>query len=147
MRFHVEGDYAAELNAEILEKAHITSFKGESLCMIDEVLLAVPRGKYSVNFFDKMMRYHGSTFNFNIEYRHYVRAFLLPLPNDMLCLVLQLGKPVLLGKTANHFILLKFKKEVKAEVKTKVKPEHVKANPALAAVKDSYEGEMHEVFP
>ena len=57
-----------------------------------------------------MIRFHGSTFNFNVEYKHIVRSFLLPLPNEMICLVLQLGKPVLLSQTANHFILLQFKK-------------------------------------
>jgi structure-specific recognition protein 1 len=111
------------------------------------MFLAVPRGKYSVNFYEKMVRFHGSTFNFNIEYKHVVRCFLLPLPNEMLCLVLQLGKPVLLGKTANHFVLLQFKKEVRVEVKTRIKPENVKVNPALKEVKEDYEGEIHEVFP
>lgn len=58
-----------------------------------------------------------------------------------------MSKPVQLGQTTHHFIVLQFKKEIEVEIKTRVKPQHEENNPALKNVKAEYQGELHEVFP
>jgi structure-specific recognition protein 1 len=41
----------------------------------------VPRGKYTIDFYQKNLRFHGPTFNYNIDYKNIQRGFILPLSN------------------------------------------------------------------
>jgi len=43
----------------------------------------VPRGKYTIDLYKKFLRMHGMTFNHRIEYKNIVRAFLLPLSDEV----------------------------------------------------------------
>ena len=65
----------------IVEKAKIGEFAGESMATVLDVHLAVPRGKYTVDFCQKSIRFHGMTFNYNVDYKNITKGFILPMTN------------------------------------------------------------------
>lgn len=73
--------YTQVVHKKIMEKAKIGSFGGESLITLNEVALAVPRGKYTIDFYPKNFRFHGLTYNFAIDYKNITKGFLLPMEN------------------------------------------------------------------
>jgi len=100
----------------------------------------VPRGKYSVDFYQKNLRFHGITFSYNIDYKNISKGFILPMANEsQVSLVLQLNKPIYQGQTVYPYIVIQVKKETEVEVKTKLKPEHEKYK-NLADLKAEYKG-------
>ena len=85
--------------------------------------MAVPRGKYSVDFYQKNLRFHGITYNYNINYKNILKGFILPMANEaQISFVLQLDKPIYQGQTVYPYIVIQVKKEVEVEVKTRLKP-------------------------
>jgi structure-specific recognition protein 1 len=108
----------------ILERAKIGSFGGESLVTLNEVNLAVPRGKYTIDFYQKNLRFHGQTYNFLIEYKNIMKGFLLPMENEsQVSMILQLHKdrPVYQGQTVYRYIVIQVKKDVDVDIKTRIK--------------------------
>ena len=65
----------------ILEKAKIGDFAGESIATLIDVNLAVPRGKYTIDFYKKNFRLHGASYSYNIDYKHIMKGFILPMTN------------------------------------------------------------------
>lgn len=62
-----EKESAAEkIYKQIVERAKIGEFAGESLATLLDVNLSVPRGKYTIDFYQKNIRFHGMTFNYTI---------------------------------------------------------------------------------
>lgn len=76
-----KSSYSQNLYKKIIEKAKIGSFAGESILTLNEVNLAVPRGKYTIDFYQKNLRFHGQTYNFTIDYKNIMKGFLLPMEN------------------------------------------------------------------
>jgi structure-specific recognition protein 1 len=96
----------------------------------------VPRGKYTIDFYQKNLRFHGPTFNYNVDYKNIQRGFILPLSNEaQTAIVLQLAKPIHQGQTIHPFIVIQVKREAEINVKTKVKPEYFKESPHLENIK------------
>lgn len=73
--------YTQTLYKKIIEKAKIGSFAGESILTLNDVNLAVPRGKYTIDFYPKNLRFHGQTYNFIFDYKNIMKGFLLPMEN------------------------------------------------------------------
>lgn len=71
--------FSQNLYKKIIEKAKIGAFAGESILTLNEVNLAVPRGKYTIDFYQKNLRFHGQTYNFTIDYKNIIKGFLLPM--------------------------------------------------------------------
>ena len=71
------------------------------------------RGKYTVDLFEKSVRFHGLSFNYVIDFKHIIKGFFLPIPNEgQIALVLQLGKPIHQGQTVYPFIVFQIKKDI-----------------------------------
>ena len=90
-----------------------------------DVNLSVPRGKYTVDFYQKSIRFHGMTFNYPIEYKNITRGFILPMTNEsQVSIVLQLNKdkPIYQGQTVYRYIVMQIKKDIEVDLKTKVSP-------------------------
>jgi structure-specific recognition protein 1 len=117
-----------------VERAKIGEFAGESIATLIDVNLAVPRGKYTIDFYQKSLRFHGMTFNYNIEYRNITKGFILPMTNEsQVSIILQLNKdkPIYQGQTVYRYIVMQIKKEIEVDVKTKVNPELLDQAPNL----------------
>lgn len=46
-----------------------------------DVNLAVPRGKYTIDFYKKNFRLHGASYSYNVDYKHINKGFILPMTN------------------------------------------------------------------
>lgn len=93
--------------------------------MID-VNLAVPRGKYTIDFYKKNFRMHGASYSYNVDYKHINKGFILPMTNEaQVAIVLQLhkDKPLYQGLTIYHYIVVQVKKDLEVEIKTKIHPD------------------------
>lgn len=51
----------------------------QSICTFDNLMLAVPRGKYTVDLYNEQIRLHNKTFNYKISYKAITKMFLLKL--------------------------------------------------------------------
>ena len=133
----------------IVEKAKIGEFAGESIATLLDINLSVPRGKYTVDFYQKNLRFHGLTFNYNIEYKNITKGFILPMSNEaQIAIVLQLNKdkPIYQGQTVYRYIVLQIKKETVVEIKTKLNPELLDKAPNLRELAQQYSGTLFQVF-
>lgn len=114
-----------------------------------DVNLAVPRGKYTIDFYHKSIRFHGMTFNYNVEYRNITKGFILPMTNEsQVSIVLQLNKdrPIYQGQTVYRYIVLQIKKDTLVDIKTKANPELTASYPHLAHLQNEYSGPQFQVF-
>jgi structure-specific recognition protein 1 len=140
---------AEAIYKQIVERAKIGEFAGESLATLLDVNLSVPRGKYTVDFYQKSIRFHGMTFNYTIEYKNITRGFILPMTNEsQVSIVLQLNKdkPIYQGQTVYRYIVIQIKKEIEVDLKTKVSPEAMENNPKLSELKAEYSGPQFQVL-
>ena len=81
----------------------------DSIATFTDVSLAVPRGKYSFDFFANIARCHGKTFSFSFKYSDISKAFILPNENDsIISLVLKFrgDRPVCQGQTIYNAIII-----------------------------------------
>jgi hypothetical protein len=140
---------AEKIYKHIVERAKIGEFAGESIATLLDVNLAVPRGKYTIDFYHKSIRFHGMTFNYNVEYRNITKGFILPMTNEaQVSIVLQLNKdrPIYQGQTVYRYILLQIKKDTLVEIKTKANPGLTASYPHLAQLQNEYSGPQFQVF-
>lgn len=136
--------FAEELHQQIRKKAKIDESMGELICTIESLSLVVPRGKYTIDLHKVNMRLHGSTFNYKILYKNIVKAFLLPMNNDIhYSIVLGFSKPLRQGNTIYPYIIFQFKKVKKLELEMKATQEILQeVNKNLKPV---YSGPAYEV--
>lgn len=140
---------AEQIYKHIVERAKIGEFAGESIATLLDVNLAVPRGKYTIDFYQKSIRFHGLTFNYNIEYRNITKGFILPMTNEaQVSIVLQLNRdrPIYQGQTVYRYIVLQIKKDTLVDIKTKANPELTASYPHLAQLQNEYSGPQFQVF-
>lgn len=137
-------NYAEELYQTIKEKAKIDKGIGELICTLENLPLVVPRGKYTVDLYQKKMRLDGTTFNYIIDYKNIKKAFLLPMNDDLHhSLVLGFDQPLRQGTTSYHYIIFNFKALEDYEVELNLDEEQLKAiNPDL---QKTYSGKYYEV--
>ena len=86
--------------------------------------MAVPRGKYTIDFYQKNFRFHGQTYNFVIDYKNITKGFLLPMENEsQVSIILQLHKdrPIYQGQTLYRYIVSQIKKDIEVEAKSRLK--------------------------
>ncbi len=49
-----------------------------------EVKMIVPRGKHTLDIYKNSVRFHGSSYNYHVDYKNITRGFLLPLPDEVI---------------------------------------------------------------
>lgn len=136
--------YAETIHKELRKKAKIDESMGELICTIQSLSLVVPRGKYMVDLHKNNMRLHGSTFNYKIMYQDIVKAFLLPMNNDIhYSIVLGFSKPLRQGNTIYPYIIFQFKKAKKINLEMKASEELL--NEIHPSLKPFYSGPAYEV--
>jgi len=75
----------------------------------------VPRGKYTIDFYKKYIRLHGSSYSYNVDYKNIMKGFILPMSNEsQVSIVLQLNKdkPIYQGQTVYRYIVIQVKKDL-----------------------------------
>lgn len=137
---------ANTISQAIRKKAHGDKETGELIATLDNLPLSVPRGRYTVDFYTRRMRLHGTTFNYMINYRHIKKAFLLPMIDDVhtsLVVGFDPNHPLRQGTTLYPYMIFHFKIDSFISVTTQpLKDEHKLNNGKLNS---EYSGQLHEV--
>ncbi|EGR30466.1 structure-specific recognition, putative [Ichthyophthirius multifiliis] len=136
---------ADQLNSEIISKAKIGQYSGASIVKFEDLPLLVPRGKYSLDMFQNSAKFHGSSYNYIVEYKNIIKAFLLPLPDEVnIAFVLGLEQPLKYGNTVHSSIVMQFRKDIQQQVKVNLDPE-LKKQSNLKELEEQYEGPLYEI--
>ncbi|CAD8098935.1 unnamed protein product [Paramecium sonneborni] len=139
-----EISYLQQVQKEIVKKAKIGG-SSDSILTIHEVPLIVPRGKYTMDFFKKDIRFHGNTYQFTTDYKSITRFFLLPMPDEVnLSLVVGLENPIKQGQTAYNYIVMQFKKDLETEIDMKYTREQLD-NLGWKGIRLEYSGSMFDI--
>jgi structure-specific recognition protein 1 len=107
-----EISHSAELvKDEIFKLANVGSL-GESIAVLSEVSLLAPRGKFDLHMLKNVLKIHGPSHDYKINYKHILKTFLLPKQDGVhIAMVLQLSTPLRQGNTAYPFIVFQFKND------------------------------------
>ncbi|CAD8068951.1 unnamed protein product [Paramecium primaurelia] len=140
-----EPTFQQKLQNEILTKAKIGQSSADSILTIHDVPLIVPRGKYTMDFFTKDIRFHGNTYQFTTDYKGISRFFLLPMPDEInLSFVIGLEHPFKQGQTTYNFLVMQFKKEVENEIKLKYSRQKLDEI-GWKGIKEEYSGPLYDI--
>ncbi|KAM3135969.1 hypothetical protein pb186bvf_011959 [Paramecium bursaria] len=134
--------YQQTLQAEILNKAKIGQTSADSILTIPDVPLVVPRGKYTMDFFRKDIRFHGNTYQFTYDYKGIIRFFLLPMPDEInVSFVIGLENPFKQGQTAYNYIVMQFKRDFEQDIKLKYNRQKLEEI-GWKEIKEEYKGPL-----
>lgn len=65
-----------------------------------------------MDFYERNLRFHGSTFNYNVEYKDIVKGTILPQDQEnRTAIVIHLEKPIIQGQTVHPFIVIQVSRE------------------------------------
>lgn len=150
MRFYLhqggeEEQLAEKLGEKIRHHVQLDEANDSLFCILPDLPLAIPRGKYTTDVFAKSFKLHGASYNYQINYKNITKAFLLPMPDRQnVCFVIGLDKPIRQGQTSYKYIALQFKTDQTIELDLKGREEALKAiDPSLES---HIEGNYYEVF-
>jgi structure-specific recognition protein 1 len=113
------GDKSTPSNAELLQQnimdtANITNTTGDVLVEFQESqgTFLTPRGRYTVELYDRFLRMRGNKYDYKIKYDDISRLFLLPKPDDVhMAFVIALDKPIRQGQQRYQMLVLQTTKE------------------------------------
>jgi len=108
-------------NADILKqqinKITSTSNLGESIAVINEIQMLVPRAKINLHFLKNTLKLTGPSHDYKVQYSNITRSFLLPKQDgDHIAFVVGLKQPLKQGNTIYPFLVFQFKKGNKQKV-------------------------------
>jgi structure-specific recognition protein 1 len=106
----------------------------------------VPRGKYTADLYKNFLKLHGSTFNYTIQYKNVVKAFLLPQPDSIhMSFILGFDKPLRQGNTQYRFLIFQFKSEENKTIEMAAPAEKAKLESIHKDLQEQYEGNYYEI--
>ena len=83
---------------------------GEAIAIVDEVPMITPRGKFDFQFLKNLLKIHGNSFDYKINYKNMSRAFMLPKPDGIhIAFVISLISPLKQGKTSYPYLVFQIK--------------------------------------
>ena len=109
-----ENNENKEHNAEnvkeaIMKYVNIGSL-GEAIAVIPEVPMVTPRGKFDFCFLKNVLKIHGNSYDYKINYKNMSRAFMLPKPDGLhIAFVIALVTPLKQGKTTYPYLVFQIK--------------------------------------
>jgi len=96
---------AETLQQELQQKAGLSE-RGEAIARISDVMLVAPRGKHDIEFFKTIIKVHGKSQTYTVQYKHIARLFLMTLPGEKdIALVVGLDQPLRSGTQVNNFLI------------------------------------------
>ncbi|CAD8098549.1 unnamed protein product [Paramecium sonneborni] len=141
-----EPTFQQKLQNEILVKAKIGQSSADSILTIHDVPLIVPRGRYTMDFFKKDIRFHGNTYQFTTDYKGISRFFLLPMPDEInLSFVIGLEHPFKQGQTAYNYLVMQFKKDVESDINLKYQRQQLDEI-GWKQIKEEYSGPLYDTI-
>lgn len=103
---------AEELQQKILEIANIRKTTGDVVVSFDQCAFLTPRGRYTLELYDKFLRMRGQKYDYKIRYDDINRLFLLPKPDEVhMAFVIALDKPIRQGQQRYPYLVMQATKD------------------------------------
>lgn len=131
---------------KIHKRANIGEFAGEVIATISELPLIIPRGYYSLEFYNTFCKLHGKTHDYKIMHKDISKVFMLAKPDGVhMVYLIQLDQPLRTGGQLNYFIAMNFELEREVKVKIKMTPQEISAKYG-ANLRQETEGKLYDVL-
>lgn len=100
---------ADNIKEAIMKHLNIGSLD-EAIAVVQEVPMVTPRGKFDFHFLNNVLKIHGTSFDYKINYKNMSRAFMLPKPDGIhIAFVIALVSPLKQGKTTYPYLVFQIK--------------------------------------
>ena len=143
MRFHVPDENVLAFVKDKVTELSGAGAGGESIALIEEVPLVIPRGHHDIEFLRSCFKLRGKSFSYTVKHKNVTRLFLLAKPDDVhVALVIALEQPLRQGNTAYPYLVLQFDKHAEVAIDIQL-PEDQAEQMGLAAKE---EGKLFEVL-
>jgi len=110
------------------------------------VPLALPRGRYEIEFFAAFLKLHGKTYDYKVMYSSMVSLYTLPKPDQYhINVAIHLDPSIRQGNTYYQFILMQFPVEEELSVEVALS-EQVLRDKYKGRLEKSLRGPTHEVM-
>jgi len=107
--FKGESHNAENIKENIMKNINIGSLD-EAIAVVQEVPMVTPRGKFDFHFLNNVLKIHGTSFDYKINYKNMSRAFMLPKPDGIhIAFVIALISPLKQGKTTYPYLVFQIK--------------------------------------
>jgi structure-specific recognition protein 1 len=104
-----EAHNADNIKEAIMKHLNIGSLD-EAIAVVQEVPMVTPRGKFDFHFLNNVLKIHGTSFDYKINYKNMSRAFMLPKPDGIhIAFVIALVSPLKQGKTTYPYLVFQIK--------------------------------------
>eukprot|EP00357_Protocruzia_adherens_P021998 CAMPEP_0115021330 /NCGR_PEP_ID=MMETSP0216-20121206/30818_1 /TAXON_ID=223996 /ORGANISM="Protocruzia adherens, Strain Boccale" /LENGTH=393 /DNA_ID=CAMNT_0002393657 /DNA_START=359 /DNA_END=1540 /DNA_ORIENTATION=- len=128
---------------EIVTRARLGTYAGEAIASLADLQMITPRGKFTLDMFNTFLKFHGSSYDYRIEYSNITKMFMLDKPDNLhMMFVIGLSNPLSQGRTYYPFIVLNIKKDREEMVNLNTSDEAIKSKLSDSIV----EGPLHDVM-
>jgi structure-specific recognition protein 1 len=100
---------AFNIKDEIMKTVNIGSL-GEAIAVVHEIPMVTPRGKFDFHFLNNILKVHGNSFDYKINYKNMSKVFMLPKPDGIhIAFVIALINPLMQGKTTYPYLVFQIR--------------------------------------
>ncbi|PHJ20159.1 structure specific recognition protein [Cystoisospora suis] len=98
-----------QLKQKLVKKSGVAETKMDSIALLNDVPLLVPRGRYEIDIGRRALKFHGKSYDYTIQYSSINRMFLVPRPNSPhVNFILSLENAMRQGQTSYPFVVMQF---------------------------------------
>merc|ERR1711865_790058 len=127
------------LQQRIMKMANIRKTTGDVIVEfdMDKGSFLTPRGRYSIELYERFFRMRGQKYDYKIKYDDISRLFLLPKPDDVhMAFVIALDKPIRQGQQRYQYLVLQTNKD----------PDEVRVNLDEDTLKKEYGDDLQPIM-
>ncbi|KAK1444941.1 fact complex subunit ssrp1 [Babesia gibsoni] len=112
-----------DLKQTFLLKAGLDELKSDTVALLTDVPLIVPRGRYEIEFTRKHIKLHGKSYDYTMFFTNISRMLLVPKPNSPhVNFVLGLHQAMRQGQTRYPYVVMQFDAEEQIELEINMIP-------------------------
>lgn len=109
-------------------KAGLDELKSDTVALLTDVPLIVPRGRYEIEFTRRHIKLHGKSYDYTMFFTNISRMFLVPKPNSPhVNFILGLHQAMRQGQTRYPYVVMQFDAEEDIELEINMPPSDLEA--------------------
>ncbi|KAL8272315.1 hypothetical protein Esti_003769 [Eimeria stiedai] len=120
-------NHLQNLKEILVKKSGVAETKMESIALLNDVPLLVPRGRYEIDVGRRALKFHGKSYDYTILYTNINRMFLVPRPNSPhVNFIVSLDNAMRQGQTSYPFVVMQFDSETVTSVEVNLEEAELK---------------------
>lgn len=138
---------ADNIKEEIMKYVNIGALE-EAIAVVQEVPMVTPRGKFDFHFLKNILKIHGNSFDYKINYRNMSRAFMLPKPDGIhIAFVIGLISPLKQGKTSYPYLVFQIKNNQEKTIDLNLPDDPEKRNKIIKnEIDNQIKGQLYDIL-